>query len=50
MGCRIASEYYRSAKNKQQALRDILTVQDYPTFFDRSRYAKKFASGQRSAK
>jgi hypothetical protein len=44
IGYKIAAAYYHSSKDKRQALRDILTIQDFPAFLERSRYAQKFAS------
>ena len=44
VGYKIAAAYYHSTKDKRRALRDILTIQDFPAFLERSRYAQKFAS------
>jgi hypothetical protein len=38
LGARIVSVYYENAEDKDQAIRDILAVTDYPTFLERSGY------------
>jgi hypothetical protein len=43
MGYRIVEAYYDHAADKRQALRDILTVTDFPAFLRDSHYADKFA-------
>lgn len=43
MGYKIAWSYYNNAKDKRQAIRDILNVKDFPAFFEASRYRQKFA-------
>jgi hypothetical protein len=43
LGYRIVKAYYEYAENKGQALREILSVTDYPTFLGKSRYAERFA-------
>jgi hypothetical protein len=42
MGDKIAQSYYDNASDKKKAVRDILTVRDYPAFLLASRYADKF--------
>lgn len=42
LGYRIAKAYYENAADKKQALREILSVTDYPTFFEKSGYARQF--------
>lgn len=41
MGYRIASSYYEHADDKQQAVRDILNLTDFPAFLAASRYAER---------
>ncbi len=43
MGHKISEAYYKNAKNKRQAIRDILEVKDFPEFLEKSRYREKFA-------
>ncbi len=43
MGYRIVQAYYDRATDKRQALRDILTVTDFPALLRESHYADKFA-------
>ena len=43
MGYKISREYYRNAKDKRQAIADILNIKDFSDFFRRSRYGEKFA-------
>jgi uncharacterized protein YjaZ len=43
MGYRIAEAYYQRAADKKQAIRDILTVHDFPAFLQESHYADKFS-------
>ena len=42
MGYKISKEYYRNAKDKQSAVRDILNIKDFEAFFEKSRYREKF--------
>ncbi|HEX8286686.1 MAG TPA: DUF2268 domain-containing putative Zn-dependent protease [Pyrinomonadaceae bacterium] len=42
MGYKISKEYYRNAKNKQSAVRDILNIKDFDAFFEKSLYRQKF--------
>ena len=44
MGYQITGTYYKHTADKRQALRDILTVTDFPAFLRESHYADKFAS------
>jgi hypothetical protein len=44
MGYKISQAYYRNAKDKRQAIRDILNIKDFQGFFQRSRYDEKFAA------
>ncbi len=44
MGYEITAAYYNHATDKRQALRDILTVTDFPAFLRESHYADKFAA------
>ncbi|NIM52745.1 MAG: hypothetical protein GTN78_05445 [Gemmatimonadales bacterium] len=43
MGFRIVKAYYEQAPDKKGAVRDILSVTDYPVFLELSGYAKRFA-------
>ena len=43
VGYKIARAYYRNAKDKRQAIRDVLNIRDFTEFFERSRYGEKFA-------
>ncbi|HEX6175813.1 MAG TPA: DUF2268 domain-containing putative Zn-dependent protease [Candidatus Binatia bacterium] len=43
MGYKISKAYYQNAKDKRQAIRDVLNIKDFPDFLDRSRYGEKFA-------
>jgi hypothetical protein len=38
MGALITKAYYENADDKEQAIRDILSVTDYPAFLERSGY------------
>lgn len=42
MGYKISRAYYRNAKDKRQAISDILNIKDFSGFFQRSRYGEKF--------
>lgn len=42
MGFRISQAYYNRAKDKKQAIRDILQVTDFQKLLDESGYAEKF--------
>lgn len=42
MGYRICQAYYARAADKRKALRDILTVTDFPAFLAESQYPRKF--------
>ncbi|MDQ4121575.1 MAG: hypothetical protein M3209_09030 [Acidobacteriota bacterium] len=42
MGYKISESYYKNARNKRQAIKDILEIKDFPEFFERSKYALKF--------
>lgn len=44
VGYKISHAYYRNAKDKRQAIRDVLNIRDFAEFFERSRYAEKFAN------
>ncbi len=43
MGYLIVEAYYENAKDKKSAVREILSVTDYPAFLEKSGYAAKFA-------
>lgn len=43
MGYKICEAYYKNARDKRQAVRDILTIKDFPAFLEKSRYAEKFS-------
>jgi hypothetical protein len=40
IGYQIVEAYYKNAKDKEQALREILSVTDYPAFLEKSQYNK----------
>jgi hypothetical protein len=42
IGYRIVKAYYNNAKDKEQALREILSVTDYSTFLEKSGYTDQF--------
>jgi hypothetical protein len=42
LGYRIVKAYYENADDKGQALREILSVTDYPNFLEKSGYAQQF--------
>jgi hypothetical protein len=42
IGYRIVEAYYKNAKDKEQALREILSVTDYSTFLEKSGYTDQF--------
>ena len=43
MGYKICEAYYQNARDKKQAIQDILKIQDFHQFLTQSRYAEKFA-------
>ncbi|HEX6881595.1 MAG TPA: DUF2268 domain-containing putative Zn-dependent protease, partial [Terriglobales bacterium] len=43
MGFRISQAYYNRAKNKQQAIRDIVTVEDFEQLLRQSGYGTQYA-------
>ncbi len=45
IGYKISEAYYKNSKDKRRAIRDILTVQDFAAFLEKSRYAEKFKDG-----
>jgi hypothetical protein len=42
VGYKIATEYYRNSKDKRSAIRDLLNIKDFTSFFEKSRYREKF--------
>jgi hypothetical protein len=42
MGYKIAQSYYDHATDKSQAIKDMLTIEDFDAFLETSRYAEKF--------
>jgi hypothetical protein len=44
VGYKISREYYQNARDKRQAIGDILNIKDFPVFLQRSRYGEKFAT------
>jgi hypothetical protein len=42
MGYKIAESYYKNAKDKKQAVKDILEIKDFAKFLADSRYEEKF--------
>ena len=43
MGYKITQEYYRNARDKKSAMREILNIKDFNAFFEKSRYRARFA-------
>jgi hypothetical protein len=43
MGYKISKEYYRTARDKKAAMREILNIKDFSAFFEKSGYRAKFA-------
>lgn len=43
MGYKIAWSYYKNAKDKRQAISDVLNIKDFAAFFEKSGYREKFA-------
>jgi uncharacterized protein YjaZ len=43
MGYKICESYYKNAKDKRQAIKEILAISDFDKFLQDSRYAEKFA-------
>ena len=43
VGAKISEAYYKSATDKRQAVRDILEIQDFGAFLEKSHYRDKFA-------
>ena len=44
MGYKICWAYYNNAKDKKQAVHDVLNVEDFPAFLEKSRFSEKFKS------
>ena len=44
MGYKICEAYYRAAKDKKQAMKDILEIKDFIQFLRDSGYEQKFNS------
>ncbi|WP_310394652.1 DUF2268 domain-containing putative Zn-dependent protease [Hymenobacter sp.] len=44
VGYRICQAYYQRARDKRQAIRDILTISDYAQFLAQSGYGQRFAA------
>lgn len=44
VGYKISHAYYRNAKDKRAAIKEILNIRDFSDFFLRSRYGEKFAA------
>jgi hypothetical protein len=44
IGHRIVEAYYKNAKDREQAVREILSVNDYSSFLERSGYEKRFTA------
>jgi len=42
MGYKISLAYYKQAKDKRQAIKDILETKDFPAFFEKSGYRARF--------
>jgi hypothetical protein len=50
MGYKISQAYYQNAKDKRQAIRDVLNIKDFPAFLARSRYGEKFTGSGKKAR
>jgi hypothetical protein len=48
VGYRICEAYYRAAKDKKQAVKDILEIKDFNQFLQDSRYDEKFGSARQA--
>jgi uncharacterized protein YjaZ len=46
LGYRIVEAYYHRAEDKNEAVREIFAVTDYPAFLERSGYADQFTDEQ----
>ncbi|UCG53024.1 MAG: hypothetical protein JSW58_05570 [Candidatus Latescibacterota bacterium] len=46
LGARIVESYYKNAPDKEKAVREILSVTDYPAFLEKSGYAGQFSGGE----
>lgn len=46
MGYKISWSYYENAKNKRQAVSDVLNIKDFSEFLERSRYREKFVNAK----
>lgn len=47
MGYKIAESFYRNAKDKKQAVKEMLEIKDFAKFLADSRYAEKFAPAKK---
>jgi len=47
IGYKIAESYYSRAKDKKQAVKDILEIKDFNQFLKASRYDEKFSPEKR---
>jgi hypothetical protein len=50
VGYKISRAYYQNAGDKQQAMRDILNIKDFQSFFQKSRYGEKLAGRDTKAR
>src|SRR5262249_55930565 len=50
MGYKICEAYYRSAKDKKQAIKDILEIKDFGRFLKDSEYEAKFTGARNAPK
>ena len=46
IGYKICESYYQSAKDKKQAIKDILEIKDFNQFLIDSKYEAKFSSAR----
>jgi hypothetical protein len=46
MGYKISESYYKNARDKRQAIKDILEINDFDKFLKQSKYHLKFAKNQ----
>jgi len=45
MGYKISKSYYQNAKNKRQAIREVLNIKDFSDFFKKSHYGEQLSAG-----
>ena len=50
MGYKISKAYFQNARDKRQAIHDVLNIKDFQDFFKRSRYGEKFSGRAEKAR